>query len=160
MNTDHIPSWAKFESEHGPFSSEGVYSMIGQTLFRLQHFEGLLHLCAGVLIETANSDEGEVDATDEWWRLRRESLDGLARRLREVVRLESSFDVTFMRLVRRRNAFMHSLTRHTPFNPNVSSNWQQNTARFIWALNEDLVRVHDVFADYARSLVRENQQYE
>ena len=148
--------------ESEPLPEEAVYSIVGYMLFRLHHFEGLLRLCAAILKETSASfgSGEEIDAIDrlrEMREMRFNTLGQLARSIRNVVNLDSSFYPALRRLTKRRNTFAHKLSAHSPFNPVRSQSWRRNVPRFIRAMNHDLETVEYVFETYAKALIRQRE---
>ncbi len=153
--------WKDFE-ECEPLREEAVYSMVGYMLFRLHAFEGLLRLCAAVLKETSiNFSSGEeIDAVDRLREMRDMGINTLgqvAASIRKIVDLDPNFNQALRRLTKRRNAFAHKLSTHSPFNPLRGQAWHRNVPRFIRAMHHDLETVEYVFETYAKALIRQRE---
>jgi hypothetical protein len=149
--------WRQPEAANGLLTEEQVYAMVGFMLFRFHGFEKLLRICTAVIERSAAGTQQEIDAIDSFWGMHHHSLGRLARTIRGLAEIDSSFDQVLTRLVRRRNAFAHKLAVHTPFSPTRGKAWLQNVPRFIWALNDDLEQVEYVFETYARALKRQRE---
>ena len=99
--------------------------------------------------------DGEIDAFDDIWKMRKDPCGRLVHKLRKVVDVEPNFDRLLSRLVRRRNRFAHKLAWRKEFNPTLEGRALKNIPAFVLRLNADVDRAWEVFANYAEAIVRQ-----
>ena len=156
MASKTIPPWKLYELENGPFTEDEVFIRVGVTLFTLHQFELTLRVCTAMMQSAALSDKDDV--IDRFWTMKKATCGTLAVKMREVVQIAPAFDQILSRLIRRRNAFAHKLTAHTPFKPSAGNAWLRNVPRFLWALRTDLIQVEDVFLAYLQTCLAHSDQ--
>src|ERR1700683_5540952 len=151
MAPKKTPPWKLYELENGSLTADQVFIQLGVMVFLLHRFEQNISLCTAFLQTAAFSNTDDV--IERFWRMKKSTCGGLATELRKFVQIERGFDQALSRLIRRRNAFAHKLSVHTPFNPSSGTAWLRNVPRFLWALHADLIQVEDVFLSYLQGIV-------
>ncbi|MCX6982887.1 MAG: hypothetical protein NTV08_19360 [Verrucomicrobia bacterium] len=149
MSTKTTPQWKLYEVENGLLTEDQVFTQVGAMLFTLHQFEKSMKLCAAILQSAAMSKTDDIG--ERFWGMRKATCGGVATELRKFVEIEEGFDRVLTRLIKRRNAFAHKLSAHTPFKPTAGTAWLRNVPRFIWAMHADLIKVEDVFNAYLQA---------
>ena len=136
-------------------SEREVYELAGCMLFRLHEFEKVLRFSFHLLHATFTPAEVDLDTDHFIWKMRKATCGKFCSDLRKVVKIDASFDRLLVRLVRRRNFFVHKLSLRKEFNPGRCPNWHENVARFIFRLEADVVAAWDIFAPCAETLIQQ-----
>ena len=151
MPSKITPQWKLYEVENGLLTEDQVFTQVGVMLFTLHQFEKSMRLCTAILQSAAMSETDDI--VERFWEMRKATCGGVAVELRKFVEIEQGFDRVLTRLIKRRNAFAHKLSVHTPFKPTAGTAWLRNVPRFIWAMHADLIEVEDVFLAYLQAVV-------
>jgi len=87
-----------------------VYELVGCMLFRLHEFEKIVRVSFHLLHATFSAPGNQYDGADFIWKLRRKTCAQFFCLLRDVMTIDPTFDRQLLRLVKRRNRFVHKLS--------------------------------------------------